>query len=223
MKLITSIKKKLKNARLYGLSLLKPKKYSYWEDRYRIGLDSGEGSYGKYAQFKADVINDFIKKKKIKSAIELGCGDGNQISLINYPTYVGLDISRTTIKRCISKFQEDNTKSFFIYDSQAFADRSRILSCDLSLSLDVIYHILEYPDFKKYMNDLFSTSNKFVIIYSTNHNRNRRVPPHIRHWKFSDYVEKYFPDWALENVIPTIMRHQGHEVDFYIYRKKKLT
>jgi len=30
----------------------------YWEERYAKGGNSGKGSYGKSAIFKADVIND---------------------------------------------------------------------------------------------------------------------------------------------------------------------
>ena len=31
----------------------------YWNDRYLKGNDSGSGSYGILAKFKADIINDF--------------------------------------------------------------------------------------------------------------------------------------------------------------------
>ena len=33
---------------------------AYWEERYRRGGNSGAGSYGKLAEFKAEVINDFV-------------------------------------------------------------------------------------------------------------------------------------------------------------------
>jgi hypothetical protein len=163
------ITKKLKNAKLILLSQTGSKKISYWETRYKIGLDSGEGSYGKYAIFKADIINEFIKKKNIKAAIELGCGDGNQILLIDYPQYTGLDVSRHAITTCQGKFKDDKTKSFFLYDSRAFFNRNRILNCELALSLDVIYHLTTRDVFMKYLHDLFSLSNKYVIIYSSNH------------------------------------------------------
>ena len=32
----------------------------YWEERYAAGGDSGRGSYGKDAAFKADVLNRFV-------------------------------------------------------------------------------------------------------------------------------------------------------------------
>ena len=54
---------------------------SYWENRYKNNGNSGAGSYGRLAEFKADVINNFIAENKITSVIEFGCGDGNQLSL----------------------------------------------------------------------------------------------------------------------------------------------
>ena len=34
----------------------------FWENRYKKGGNSGSGSYNKMAEFKAKVINDFIKE-----------------------------------------------------------------------------------------------------------------------------------------------------------------
>ena len=36
----------------------------YWNNRYVKGGNSGAGSYNNLAQFKGDVINNFIKKMK---------------------------------------------------------------------------------------------------------------------------------------------------------------
>src|SRR3989339_1402077 len=71
-----------------------PGTISFWEARYRSGGDSGLGSFGRLAQFKADVLNDFVRQAGIASIIEFGCGDGNQLRLAAYPSYVGLDVSR---------------------------------------------------------------------------------------------------------------------------------
>jgi hypothetical protein len=53
---------------------------TYWIARYKRGGDSGRGSYGKLAQFKAGVINKFVEANKINTIIEFGCGDGNQLT-----------------------------------------------------------------------------------------------------------------------------------------------
>ena len=58
----------------------------YWETRYRTGGDSGAGSYGRLAKFKAESINGFVRENGIHSVIEWGCGDGSQLSLAGIPT-----------------------------------------------------------------------------------------------------------------------------------------
>ena len=57
----------------------------YWEERYRRGYDSGAGSYGELAQWKAKIINTFIAANNIQNIIDFGCGDGNIADLIQVP------------------------------------------------------------------------------------------------------------------------------------------
>src|SRR5687767_4284814 len=71
---------------------------NYWERRYRKGRSSGAGSHGRLARFKADVLNEFVEKNCIKSVVEFGCGDGAQLSLANYPAYLGIDASEYAIE-----------------------------------------------------------------------------------------------------------------------------
>ena len=54
---------------------------AYWEQRYREGGCSGAGSYGKFGRFKAQVLNQFVVEHGIRTVMEFGCGDGNQLSL----------------------------------------------------------------------------------------------------------------------------------------------
>ena len=53
----------------------------YWEERYRNGGHSGDGSSGQLADFKAEVLNGFVKLYNVSSVIEFGCGDGKQLLL----------------------------------------------------------------------------------------------------------------------------------------------
>lgn len=92
----------------------------YWERRYSAGGTSGEGSYGRLADFKAKVINDFVVEHDIRSAVEFGCGDGNQLSLLRLPRYIGLDVSASAIRRCIARYAKDRAKSFFFSTPRAF-------------------------------------------------------------------------------------------------------
>ena len=65
----------------------------YWQERYVKGGNSGAGSYGEFASYKANVINNFVRDNNVETVLELGCGDGNQLALFDIPVYVGQDIS----------------------------------------------------------------------------------------------------------------------------------
>ena len=74
----------------------------YWEDRYARGGTSGAGSYGRAAEWKAQIVNAWVRELGITSVIDWGCGDGNQLSLADYPRYLGLDRSPSAVRRLSS-------------------------------------------------------------------------------------------------------------------------
>jgi len=193
-----------------------PGSKKYWEKRYREGGTSGAGSYGKLAEFKAEIINAFVKNNSINSVIEFGCGDGNQLNLFDFPSYIGLDISPTAIKLCKELFKNDKTKSFFLYDPECFVDNNGLFRADLALSLDVIYHLVEDDIFELYMKHLFSSSNKFVIIYSDDIDTPQKY--HEKHRQFTKWVEMNLPEWKLIERIPNRFPEDSC-ADFFIYKK----
>jgi SAM-dependent methyltransferase len=168
-----------------------PGSASYWEQRYATGGNSGHGSYGKYAEFKAEFLNHFVAEHRIQSVVEFGCGDGNQLSLAVYPLYTGIDVSPTAIDLCSKRFQRDHSKSFFL------AGANPPVQADLSISLDVTYHLIEDEAFSRYMTDLFGPALRFVIIYSSDPETGSRPDLHVRHRPISKYVAEHFPGWRL--------------------------
>lgn len=194
----------------------------YWDERYLKGGNSGAGSYNKLAEFKADVINDFIVKNGIESVIEWGCGDGNQLSLFQCPTYIGIDVSKTAIEKCKERYKNDTEKIF--YEKQAY---HQARTFDLSLSLDVIYHLVEDDVFSDYMDNLFHSSKKYVCIYASNTEEQiSTYVPHVRHRRFTDYIQNHFPDWMLYVHIPNAYPYDPGDPsntsfsEFYIFQKK---
>ncbi len=191
---------------------------SYWENRYKSGRNSGAGSYNQLAEFKADILNTFVFENEIASVIEYGCGDGNQLSLAQYPKYIGFDVSPTAISMCRKRFSNDETKTFKLneeYDGE---------SAELTISLDVIYHLVEDVIFIDYMNRLFDSSERFVIIYSSDTDKNPKgmVAPHLRHRKFSKWIIDNKTGWKLVKHIPNKYPVNDHNqigscADFYIY------
>ena len=171
----------------------------YWEDRYALGGNSGAGSYGRLARFKAEVINNFVAKNGVQTVIELGCGDGAQLELARYPYYTGLNISLQAIELCRARFRQDSNKQFFHFSTQE-ADKT---TADLAMSLDVIYHLVEDYIYDDYMSRLVSTANRFICIYSSNIERPALVD-HIRHRIFTDWMVAHAPQWKLIQKIPNV-------------------
>jgi hypothetical protein len=196
-------------------NLFFPGSASYWEKRYRKNGHSGTGSYGENATYKAQVLNDFVSRNSIKTVIEFGCGDGNQLKQFRFPGYIGLDVSLTAIKKCIDIFKNDPTKSFFLYHPAAFADHQAAFKADLSLSLDVIYHLIEEEVFENYMNHLFSSSGRYIIIYAWDVDGKRKH--HVRHRQFTRWIEENVKGWHLVEKISN--GKPAGACDFFIYEK----
>jgi SAM-dependent methyltransferase len=195
----------------------------YWEQRYAQGGNSGAGSYGRLAEFKADVINSFIRENGIKSVIEFGCGDGFQISLANYPEYTGLDVSPTVIKLCRERFAGDISKKFFLFEPKSPSANKDWEPADLALSLDVVYHLTEDEVFEEHMKVLFDAAKKYVIIYSSNYDESQSY--HVKHREFTKWVNQNATDWQLAQKIDNIYRYNTSNTkntswsDFYIFKK----
>jgi len=111
------------------------------------------------------------------------------------------------------KYNNDNTKKFYTYDE---IDNIKLQS-DLTMSLDVLYHILEDELYFNYLKQLFSSSSNYVLIYSNNYNGH--IEGHMHTKKFTDDVEKKFPNWELQKKINQ-MYPKKSSADFYLYKKK---
>ena len=189
----------------------------FWERNYARGATSGSGSYGALAEGKSRFLNTLVREQAVRSVIEFGCGDGNQLSLADYPRYVGLDVSRSAIALCQRRFAADPAKSFFLYDGTCFTDRAGMFIADLALSLDVVYHLTEDTVFEAYLRHLFAAARRMVVIYSTNMELSGTAP-HVRHRHFTPWVEQRCPDWALRQVTrgPNTERARA---DFFVYQR----
>lgn len=192
----------------------------YWETRYRNGGNSGVGSYGKLAEFKAGILNEFVRDHGVETVFEFGCGDGNQVSLSRYPRYTGYDVSPKAVALCRKRFAADPTRTFHAIGDYAGE------TADLALSLDVIYHLVEDAVFEAYMRTLFQASRRFVIVYSSDTTDNEGFAgTHVWHRKFTGWVEANLPEWRLIRHIPNRYPFQGDYTqgsfaDFFIFELK---
>lgn len=192
----------------------------YWEERYASGGNSGRGSYGELASFKAHFLNEFVERERIQSIIEFGCGDGNQLTLAHYPEYSGYDVSKTAVRMCRERFKDDTSKQFGLtvdYDGRA---------ADLALSLDVIYHLVEDEVFDSYMRLLFDAATRYVVICSSDSSDNAGYEGSwIRQHRFTEWIAENAVGWVLKvrepNPYPLDpLAEEGSWSDFFVYERE---
>lgn len=218
--MISSIKTVIKNTPVIGRFLvhLRFKNSSdYWDRRYRNGGTSGAGSYNQLAEFKASFLNRFVDHHQIDSVIEYGSGDGAQLKLARYPSYTGVDVSAKAVEMCRLSFANDETKRFLQSDAAVLLPKA-----DLSLSLDVIYHLVEDSVYDKYMRQLFESARRFVIVYSSDMDQSW-PQGHVRHRRFTRWVERNKPEWFLFSTRKNTYPYDPAEpertsfADFYVF------
>jgi hypothetical protein len=191
----------------------------YWQDRYKKRKNSGHGSYGILAKYKADVLNAFIKENDIKELIDFGCGDGNNMRLFEIGSYTGIDIC----PELIGKLQLN-------YPEKIFALIPAKDKYELTISFDVIYHLIEDHIFNSHMQDLFNYSSKYVVIYSSDTEEEyngKQSALHVRQRNFTKWIEQNAKDFKLlkyiKNPYPyNPLKYKTTSIsNFYIYEKCK--
>lgn len=186
----------------------------YWEQRYRTGGNSGRGSYNHLAQFKAEVINEFLKEhsQDIQHIVDVGVGDGNQLELLDVSAnvlYTGLDVSSTAVQKCRQRF---TNRSNFTFDT---LDNTNNNTFDLVISCDVLYHLIDEDLFHRHLDMLFGLSKHYVIIYAKDEDASDPAP-HVLFRKFSHIIQERHPQFQL---IQTISNRYPRESpsSFFIY------
>lgn len=174
-----------------------------WNDRYKRGGNSGDGSYGDQLEKKLTWLAEI--KDKVKSITEVGCGDfnfGNALLEIMDASYVGLDISDFII--------EKNKKNhpLFVFDTYPKV----IPKADLLLCVDVFFHVLDKKDLDNLMRDLKESWTKYLVVTAYEHN-NTEVSPHVR-------IRKFDPAYFGEPIFRQIIEEDG-ELYFYIFKKNE--
>lgn len=166
---------------------------TYWDNRYKNGGTSGFGSYGRPAIDKARYINRIIEIFEVASVVDLGCGDGNQLGLLELDrsSYIGLDASGTAIEICKQQYKEPNLTFFHVVDFELLD----LPASDLALSMDVIYHLTDDRTYFLYLDKLFSSAKR-VLIYSMDFN-DPNWNGHSRPRKFSEDISLRYPNYKL--------------------------
>ena len=199
-----------------------PGSQTYWEKRYQEGISSGPGSFGELARYKAQIVNDFVKQNNVQSVVDFGCGDGNQLALAEYPAYIGLDVSATVIANCRKKFAHDTSKRFEVYTPPT----PPAVQAEMALSMEVIFHLTEETVYEAYMQHLFGSATRFVVIFGTDSDETPDLPTayHVKHYPINRWIQTNQPHWQLRERITHPYTNRDSETysmsTFYIYERE---
>lgn len=149
----------------------------YWENRYKNGGNSGPGSYNDRAIKKANALNSFILENDIECVIDFGCGDGNQLSMLSISNYIGLDVSDYILDKNREMFCHDDTKEFYNISKYS---KNLMNYMDLSLSLEVILHLVNDDDYEEYMQRLINHGSKYLVIQTIKVDYTKQTYPHVK-------------------------------------------
>ena len=156
---------------------------AYWEARYASGRDSGSGSRGAEAAYKAGLVNAIVEQMHLSSLLDLGCGDGQQAALLRVPGYVGYDPSPTAIAQCRSRLPD-----------LRFTTEMPAEVFDATLSMDVIYHLTDDEAYQAYLAALFGHARRAVLVYGLNETA---AGPELLHMRMRRWRPDVPPDWWL--------------------------
>lgn len=194
----------------------------YWERRYARGGNSGVGSYGRLAEFKAEVVNRLIREHGLKHIVDWGFGDGNQLKLFVVDRYSGIDVSQTAVKRAQEEWRGDATKRFYHSSEWPIQNQG-----DLALSFDVLYHLIEDSVFNRYMTSLLDSSSDCVLIYSSNKKGGKIEGHHVMDREFTSWMDEHGRQFQLVEHIKNRYPYDPGDpentssADFWLYRRIK--
>lgn len=167
------------------------------DDRYIHWGNSWEWSYWLNARYKADFINKFIKEHGIDTAVEIGCWDWANLWMYDVFEYTWYDVSYFIIEKCKDMYKNDNWKRFFVND-----DNTKFQKAELSLCLDVLYHIFPQDRFEKMIDKVIEAWEKYVIIYTKIRISPREDWSCINDYDFLWYLDKKWYKYEIEPSSP---------------------
>ncbi len=134
--------------------------------------------------------------------------------------YSSYDPSIKVIQYLKDKYSTDLTKAFE-------HDFKKIERKELVRSFDVIYHLVEDSVYEQYMKSLFHFSTSYVLIYSSNTNRQDSIcatAPHVKHRFFQETIPD---DFTLLEKYENLFPYSPNDPeltswsDFYLYIRIK--
>jgi hypothetical protein len=132
----------------------------YWNERYKSGGVSGDGSIGECRKYKWSIINKYINNISKYSVIDVGCGDLSFWDGKDCDNYIGIDSSDVIIEKnklLRKKWKFLNKPSdFYVSDIKA----------DVVFCFDMLFHIMDDQEYYMTLQNLPRYSNNYIFIYT---------------------------------------------------------
>lgn len=141
----------------------------YWKKRYKYGGNSGSGSRGASARYKAEFVSRFCADHSISTVVEVGCGDGQNCRVLDVARYVGLDISPDALDLARAACRSKPGWAFALISDPRPTPVVELAqtalageAAELSLSMDVLYHLNEDETYLNYVEALARRAIQFT-------------------------------------------------------------
>ena len=141
----------------------------YYEREYRDLKDNDFYLSEKDMQFKHNFIDEITPYLEGKSCLDVGCGGGVILDLIEVEEKYGCDLD--------PRFQKENVMHCDVFDYPE--DRT----FDNVLAIDVLEHLLDVEGFVKKMDKL--TNNRLILNLPVDREIHNRMPFDGHFWYFS--------------------------------------
>ncbi len=178
---------------------------AFWNRRYALGLDSGEGSYGVQMLRKVDHL---AALDGVDSIAEIGCGDFNFGKHLTdrLPTvrYAGADISDIIIAQNQKAFRRSTPRITFSYGTECPLQQPDLLLC-----MDVLFHIQEDADYDHLLAQLKADWHRYLALTAYEYDGLRAHHVHIR---------KFDPELFGTPILREVCEEDGSKM-FYIFKK----
>jgi len=153
-----------------------------------------------------------INKYDLKSISDVGCGECTLLPYLQgIRKYYGYDISPAVLSKVSKNAQDGFSKEFIL-----LTNNTKIVSSDLVLSLEVIFHQVNDDEYLDYMRKLVNSNGEYLLILTmnegilkTNHIKNR----HIKYRDISKFMDS--TNYSLVEKFPFTERTST----YYLYKK----
>ncbi len=176
-------------------------KYGWWGNTSK----SGEGSEGRMAEFKKNLVSSIVEKYDIKSILDFGCGDYNWMQKVTGDyQYTGIDIVSSLVDSHNRMYGKHNRR--FIYGNTAneYFHTDFIKQYGTTFDIGVLFDILGHQLWSEINTSLDFILNKLDIKYLLVSNEKNSNP---YYWK-----QKITRNESIDIEIHPIMIQNGFKV-----------